>query len=138
MGRLEVVCALFEWGGKVAAFQRAETNCTVGGKWELPGGKIEQGESREQALQREIQEELELGVELQAIRYAGFVDHDYPHLSIRLHCFRVEKRIEKVVLHEHQEFCWVEKEQALTLDWADADRVLMVRLIKENRGEFVL
>ena len=118
----------------MAAFQRAADGKGEAGKWELPGGKVESGETREQALFREIQEEL--GVEVVECSYAGFVDHDYPHVSLKLHVFRIIQSKGQFTLHEHQQVAWVSKEEMLSIDWADADRVFIERyLTKAHSAE---
>ena len=89
-------------------------------KWEFPGGKVEDGEDLETCLQREIKEEL--GVELQVIEKLPSNLHSYtPAKSIKLIPFRCRMKACEIVLKEHEQILWLEKEHLKNLDWAEAD-----------------
>lgn len=123
---MDVVCGVIDDGaGRVLACRRAE-GMSQGGLWELPGDKIEDGETPEGALRRELDEELGIDVEVGA-RLAA-VDHDYGKFSIRLiaqHC-RITSGIPEA--REHAEIQWVTAVEAAALGWAPADQKL-VRLL---------
>lgn len=88
-------------------------------KWELPGGKIDPGESAEQCLRREIFEEL--GIRIVIDGRLPAVTHDYPTFRITLHPFMACIETGEIVLHEHAAMIWLPPEKLPTLDWAEAD-----------------
>lgn len=90
-------------------------------KWEFPGGKIESGENREQALSREIYEEF--GAKINVKNFITTVNHEYKTFSITMHAFFCELSTpqEKLVLKEHLESTWLKKQELNKLDWAPAD-----------------
>lgn len=125
--RIEVVCGAFlSEEGYVWAFQKNTRSQEVPGKWELPGGKIEPGESANEALLRELKEELDVDV-IEASE-SSYVDWDYPHISIRLRCFLIAQWEGEFVLHEHQSLQLVSELDWEAIDWADADRALIQKL----------
>ena len=120
--RVRVVAAVLEEGGQFLAARRGPDQRHPG-QWELPGGKVEPGESDAQALSRELREEL--GVEVVVGAHLGTSVHDYPDLPIELvayHCILYSGRPEAL---EHAELRWVAPDQLSTLDWAPADRPLI-------------
>lgn len=131
---VSVVClVLMDASGAVLATQRA-MNKHLGGKWEFPGGKIELRESGEEALRREIREEL--GLELGVLRQLREVSHSYPTVRIRLvpylaHCDQ-RPRIE---LHEHEASCWISLGDWQQLDWAPADVPVIQQLLEMRSGK---
>jgi 8-oxo-dGTP diphosphatase len=130
MERNQVVCALLFNFGKVALFQRLDSDQGVGGKWEFPGGKLEQAESLEEALIREIREELD--IQLLSFTYAGKMDWDYPHISLCLHCFYSDSWLGEIELRTHQQFHWMDFSNLERYDLADADRALLPMLTRSN------
>jgi A/G-specific adenine glycosylase len=100
------VACLRDARGRVLLQQRAPEGL-LGGLWELPGGKVERGESRARALRRELREELGLR-ELRGLRYAGSVDHAYSHFSVTLHLFRARTDAAPEVLRGPVAARWVE------------------------------
>lgn len=122
MTHLEVVCALIERDGKVLVAKRAAGGPT-GGKWEFPGGKIKACETPEQAVCREIVEELTCLVRPKRRLKSSF--HVYPEFSISLLpivCEIIEGEPSAI---EHAEIRWVVSSRLDSLDWADADRPIV-------------
>ena len=117
---IPVVCAIIEQDDLVLCALRSE-QMSLPGKWEFPGGKLELNELAEDALIREIKEELDVSIEI--AESLPISDYSYvPKKVIRLIPFRcVIKNNEIPVAAEHAELRWVEKEDLLKLDWAEAD-----------------
>lgn len=88
-------------------------------KWEFPGGKIDEGESPEECLYRELVEEL--GIQVSVGISLPMTTHHYPTLSVTLHPFVCSIDSGDIVLHEHAAITWLPPEKLHTLDWADAD-----------------
>jgi 8-oxo-dGTP diphosphatase len=123
--RIRVVAGAIERGGKILCAQRGVAQRHAG-MWELPGGKVEPGESDEDALARELQEEL--GVAVHVGQQLGVSDHDYPAQSVRLVGYRCTIAQGQPVATEHAQLKWVGPEALDELDWAPADRPLVARL----------
>jgi 8-oxo-dGTP diphosphatase len=122
---IEVTCALIQRGASLLLARRADS-----GRWELPGGKREPGESLAQCLQREIAEEL--GCRVQVLEPAGQArDMDRPD-PIVLHCFRCRLNGGEPQAKEHKELRWVSLSEALALDLCPADRELLHLLNDRN------
>ena len=88
-------------------------------KWEFPGGKVEEGETREQTLTRELHEELEIDVEINNFFYQ--VEHDYPdfHLSMAVYeCTLISKEMK---MNVHKGIKWLAPAEMMSLEWAAAD-----------------
>lgn len=120
---VEVVGAIIKDGGRYLVGQRA-AHKAQGGMWEFMGGKIEQGETPEQALARECREELNLEIEDECI--IDSVVHEYPEKTIRLtliSCSPKSGSIPKAL--EHQQIRWVTREEMDGLPFASADRDLI-------------
>jgi 8-oxo-dGTP diphosphatase len=120
--RIRVVAGAIEEAGQVLCAQRGPDQRHPG-LWELPGGKVEPGETDAQALSRELREEL--GVEVVVGSHLGTSTHDYPDLSIELvayNCILYSGRPESL---EHAEVRWVSPDSLGDLDWAPADRMLV-------------
>jgi 8-oxo-dGTP diphosphatase len=116
---LEVACAIIEWNNKVLVAQRSDT-MSLPLKWEFPGGKIEENESAENCLVREIAEELSIQIEI----LFGLNETVYAYSEtkiIKLIPFICKLKGGEVMLTEHAQFLWLEKSELTNLDWADAD-----------------
>ena len=99
--------------------------------WEFPGGKMEEGESMEDALCREIREEL--SVEISIRRFFMTVEYDYPKFHLVLHCFLCEVRSGKMQLLEHEAAKWLKKEELESVKWLPAD-IEVIKKIEDARG----
>ena len=88
-------------------------------KWEFPGGKIEQGETREQALTREIWEEF--GAKIEVGDFVTTVNHEYESFSITMHVFYCTLLEGRLNLKEHLDSKWLESGELMSVDWAAAD-----------------
>lgn len=117
MKKIEVVAAIIVKEKKVFATQRGYGEFKDG--WEFPGGKIELGESSEEALVREIREELD--VDIKVGRLLETVEYDYPRLHLTMHCFICELLSEEIILKEHEDAKWLAEEELDSVDWLPAD-----------------
>jgi len=98
-------------------------------KWEFPGGKIESGESRLDALIREIREELD--TEIEVLNHIITVDHQYKTFKLTMHAFYSKVINGKLQLSEHINSKWLERNELCDLDWADAD-VPIINILKRG------
>ena len=123
---VRVAAAIILDGKKILATQRASGEFKDG--WEFPGGKIEVGETAENAIVREIQEELDTTVNV--IEKIDVVEYDYPTFHLSMDCFICNIKSGKIILKEHQAAKWLTKDELDTVDWLPADRDL-IKKIKE-------
>ncbi len=93
-----------------------------GGLWEFPGGKVEKGESYENALTREIKEEFNANIEVK--EYIGENIHHYPEKDIKLLFYKARLLSEKIELLEHEDYKWITKEDKDNFEFAGADKVV--------------
>jgi len=123
---IEVVAAIIhDDHGRIFATQRGYGEMKDG--WEFPGGKMEPGESPEEALQREIWEELETRIVVE--RLVQTVEWDYPAFHLTMHCFLCSIESGCLTLKEHEAARWLTKEQFDSVDWLPADKVVVSELI---------
>ena len=123
-----VVAAVIEVDGKVLCMQRGTTRYSYTSHlWEFPGGKIEPGETPEEALHRELLEEMDLDVQVHEL--LGTVTHDYPDFTITLAAYRCTAPTRHFLMREHAAFCWLPWNELPSLDWCAAD----ARLIEQFR-----
>ena len=116
---LPVACAIIENDrGEILATRRPPDKA-LAGKWEFPGGKLRDGETPQDALVREIREEL--GVTIILGRKLPVSEHDYGTFRIRLIPFRARITAGAIDLREHTEARWLSPDALLHLDWAEAD-----------------
>ena len=138
MKTIEVVAAVIMDAEKVLCVQRGESKLDyISKKWEFPGGKIEAGENHEEALIREINEELELTIEVG--HRVTTVDHIYPDFRLIMHaytCHVTGKEQGKLTLTEHLDFQWMQLDDGAfrMLDWAGADIPIVDVLINSVRA----
>ena len=125
---IEVVAAIIVQDDKVFLAQRDYGE--LKGKWEFPGGKVEEGESNEEALEREIKEELSTSIEVQA--FFTHIDYDYPSFFLHMDvyfCRVLEGRlIASKGIHSDEGF--FTKEELSSFDFCPADRIVADRLLK--------
>ncbi len=117
MKQIEVVAALIKQENKVLATQRGYGEWKDG--WEFPGGKIEAGETPEEALRREILEELAVEVEVQSRLVT--VEYDYPQFHLTMHCYWCRLLKGEPTLLEHEAARWLTHDQLDSVDWLPAD-----------------
>lgn len=96
--------------------------------WEIPGGKIEAGESPQECIVREIREEL--AAEVKAVRQVGVVDYDYPNFHLTMHCILCSLVSGELTLLEHEAAKWLNKETLMSVDWLPADRLILSEIQK--------
>ncbi len=116
---IKVVAALIENNDKVLLARRSTGDINVFGKWEFPGGKVEQDENEFDAIEREIKEEFEL-----TIKAREFITNnvcEYPTKVVDLRLYKCDYVSGEFNLHDHSEYKWVDKEELLEYDLAPAD-----------------
>ena len=129
MKKLEVVAAIIMYEDKILCMQRDKGKYEyMSYKYEFPGGKIEPGETRAQALQRELVEEMALEVEIGDEDYYMSVEHEYPDFTIIMHSFICRVESPAFVRKEHVDHKWLTRQELMTLDWAPADVPIVKRL----------
>ena len=119
MKKIEVVAAIIhDEKERIFATQRGYGDFKDG--WEFPGGKMEPGESPEEALKREIMEELDTKIVVE--RLVQTVDFDYPKFHLTMHCFWCLVENGSLTLKEHEAARWLSKNQLDIIDWLPADK----------------
>lgn len=126
MKTIEVVASIIHQDGKILATQRGYGDFK--GLWEFPGGKMEPGETPEEALHREIREELNIDISVE--KHICTVEHDYPNFHLTMHCFWCSIVQGEPVLNEHQSARWLEKTEWESVEWLPADIVVVKELQK--------
>lgn len=129
MKRIEVVAAIIEKDGKLFATQRGYGEWKDW--WEFPGGKIEAGESREEALRREIKEELRVDIYIN--RYVATVESDYPKFHLTLHFFLCGIADGSPTLVEAEASRWLTAADLPSLKWLPADREAIDRYLLDDK-----
>lgn len=124
MKTIRVVAAIILDDDKVFATQRGYGEFKDG--WEFPGGKIDEGETAEEALVREIKEELD--TEIEVINLLDTVEYDYPNFHLSMDCFICKVKSGELVLKEHEAAKWLTKEELYSVDWLPADLELIPKI----------
>jgi len=127
MKRIEVVAAIIRREGRVFATQRGHGEWKDW--WEFPGGKMEAGESAEEALMREIREEL--STEISVDEMLCNVEYDYPKFHLTMHCFLCSLITDAMYLNEHEAARWLTKEELDSVQWLPAD-VQIIEKLKQS------
>jgi len=116
-----VVCAVVENEGAVLCMQKGKTKYEYTAfHWEFPGGKVEEGETPEEALHRELMEEMEYDVRVG--EHLLTVEHSYPDFSLTMEAFRCEADTRTFRMKEHSASLWVEPSHLEELPWCEADK----------------
>lgn len=124
MKTIKVVAAVIRDGDKIFVTQRGYGEFKGG--WEFPGGKIESGETPQNALKREIMEELE--TEIKVGKLIDTIEYDYSTFHLYMECFWCEIVKGNLVLREHEDARWLTKEQLLEVEWLPADVKLIEKI----------
>ena len=131
MKQIEVVAAIIhDAEGRIFATQRGYGDMKDG--WEFPGGKVELGESPEEALKREIWEELETRIKVE--RLVATTEYDYPKFHLKMHCFICSIESGQLTLKEHEAARWLKLSEIYTVDWLPADKIVIDEIIKTSNG----
>lgn len=131
MKNIRVVAAVIKKGNTIFATQRGYGEFKD--KWEFPGGKIEQGETDEMALCREIKEELNASIT--PIRFLQTIEWDYPNFHLRMNVYLCRLNQPHLELLEAENAKWLDNSELDSVDWLPADRLLLPSL-KEIIGTF--
>ena len=127
MKNIEVVAAILRKDNTIFATEKGYGEFK--GYWEFPGGKVEPGESLEEALRREIREELQ--VEINIEEKFTELDYDYPHFHLTMHCYFCSVLSGEITLVEATDARWLKKEELNTVNWLPADISLIEELKKQ-------
>ena len=127
MKQINVVAAVIIRDGKVFATQRGYGEFKDW--WEFPGGKIEAGESPQQALVREIREELDATIEVGELLQT--VEWDYPTFHLTMHCYMCSLINDALHLNEHEAARWLSSEELRSVNWLPADDQLLPLIERE-------
>ena len=131
MKQIEVVAAIIhDAEGRIFATQRGYGEWE--GWWEFPGGKMEAGESPEEALKREIWEELETRIVIE--RLVTTVEWDYPKFHLTMHCYWCHVESGSLTLKEHEAARWLAKDELESVKWLPADLQIIDKLRNFNKS----
>ncbi len=117
MKQIKVVAAIIRKGDKIFATQRGYGEWKDW--WEFPGGKMEMDETPEEALKREIREEL--STEISVDEFVCTVEYDYPKFHLTMHCFLCSLQMEALHLNEHEAARWLSIDELKSVEWLPAD-----------------
>jgi 8-oxo-dGTP diphosphatase len=124
---LNVVCAIILKDNKILVTQR-NANMKLPFKWEFPGGKIEENESEQECIKREIKEEL--NIEIDDLKKITNSIYDYGSFEINLIPFVANYVSGEIQLAEHRDYKWLDKTELLQMDWAEADLPIVNDFLK--------
>ena len=127
MKNIKVVAAVIREGNRIFSTQRGYGEFKGG--WEFPGGKVEPHETPQQALRREIMEELD--TEIRVGNYIDTIEYDYPNFHLSMDCFWCEVIKGDLVLKEAEDAKWFTKEQLASVNWLPADITIIPKISKE-------
>ena len=125
---IEVVAAIIIRDGKLFATQRGYGEWKDW--WEFPGGKIELGESPEEALLREIHEELAIDIAIDS--HLTTVDYDYPDFHLTMHCYLCTIISGELSLLEHEDARWLTTDELDSVKWLPADKDVIEKLLTRS------
>lgn len=124
MKQIEVVAAIIQKDKRIFATQRGYGDFKDW--WEFPGGKMEAGEMPEEALVREIREEL--STEISVDKLLCTVEYDYPKFHLTMHCYQCSLLTEALHLNEHEAARWLSKDELESVQWLPADLEVIAML----------
>lgn len=128
MKKVEVVAGVIFWEDQVLCVQRPQNKFHyISEKFEFPGGKIEEDETREEALHRELMEELNISPKIKSFFLT--VVHEYPDFELTMHSFMCEVDSKELILNEHIDQKWLKINELTSLDWAAADIPIVEKLL---------
>ena len=122
MKTIRVVAAIIEKDNKIMIAKRLKGE--FAGLWEFPGGKYEKGETGEQAIKREIEEEFD--VEIDVKEYLCTIEHEYDSFYLIMDCYICSLVTDRMILHDHSDIKWIDPYN-LDIEWVPAD----IKVIKE-------
>ena len=131
MKSIEVVAAIIRRNGRILATQRGYGEFKDG--WEFPGGKTERGETPQQALVREIKEELKS--EIRVGEKLCTVEYDYPKFHLTMHCFWCDLLDGEPVLLEHEAARWLTADELNSVDWLPADVQVVEAILADSASK---
>ena len=124
---INVVAAIIQKEDRIFATQRGYGEFKNG--WEFPGGKMELGETQEEALKREIIEELNTEIEVREL--IDTIEYDYPAFHLTMHCYWCFVKSGNLELKEHKAAKWLSKDQLYSVEWLPADITLIEKIKKK-------
>lgn len=131
MKKIEVVAGVIFFEDQILCVQRPKNKLPyISEKFEFPGGKIESGETKEEALQRELFEELNIIIKIKSLYFT--VVHEYPDFELTMHSFICEVDTKELTLNEHISLEWLTLNELQKLDWAAADIPIVDKLISNG------
>lgn len=130
MKTIEVVAAVIQKDDKIFITRRGYGEFI--NMWEFPGGKIEKKESKEEALHREIREELE--IDIKYLQFLTTIDYDYSNFHLTMHCFTCEIAGGKVHLNAHNDAKWVSVDDLSDQKWVPADVLVVDELLLKYKN----
>ena len=128
MKQIEVVAAIIRKDDKIFATQRGYGEWKDW--WEFPGGKMKVEETQEEALVREIREEL--SAEISVDEFICTVEYDYPKFHLTMHCYICSLLTEALHLNEHEDARWLKSDELGSVKWLPADKIIVEQLIGTN------
>ncbi len=133
MKHIEVVAAIIRKEDKIFATQRGYGDWKDW--WEFPGGKMEPGETPEEALKREIKEELSADISVE--EFLTTVEYDYPAFHLTMHCYLCTLLDEAMHLNEHEAARWLSKAELRSVKWLPADLEVVERMKEWQKDRFL-
>jgi 8-oxo-dGTP diphosphatase len=131
MKKIEVVAAVIIYDNEILCVKRPINKLTyISQKFEFPGGKIEEGETKVEALERELIEELEIKPKIKELFLT--VTHQYPDFELTMHSFICKTDSKSLKLNEHTDSKWLKKNELNLLDWAAADIPIVNKLMNND------
>jgi 8-oxo-dGTP diphosphatase len=131
MKHYTVTAAILVEAGEILCMQRGKSIYDyISYKFEFPGGKVENGETLEQGLMREINEEMGIDINITKDQFFLTIHHEYPDFSITMHSYICHVDSREFTLREHESFVWIKKHNLLQLDWAIADMPIVKKLME--------